>query len=96
MQFKAYRKEIEENRPPALEAGTILQKVERVEGNVFKFEGKEIKGLIVHADGKKFRTSSEVLIEQLNTFFTEHPNEVLENVKIVQPKGKKYLSLESV
>lgn len=94
MQFNAYKKEIADNLPPNLDEGTVLNKVTRIEPNTFKLNGQDVKGMRVFADGKEYRTSSTVVMEQLEKFFTAHPNEALENVKIVAPRGKKYLTLE--
>lgn len=96
MQFKAYKTEIKTNLPPNLDAGTILVSVERVERNTFQLNGKETQGMRVFADGKEYRTSSGVLMEQFENFFKSHPNEKLENVRVHAPRGKKYLTLEEV
>lgn len=98
MQFSAYKKERADNLPPNLEAGTILQKVVRIEPNTFKLNNQDTKGMrvFVLVDGKEreYRTSSGVIMSQLEEFFKAHPNETLENVKVVAPRGKQYLSLE--
>lgn len=96
MQYKQYREETKLDLPPNLEAGTLLVKVERIERNNFKLNGQDTKGMRVFADGKEWRTSSGVLMEQFENFFKEHPNEILENVKVIQPRGKKYLTLEAI
>ena len=90
MQFKK-----ETNLPPNLDPGTILHNVTRVERSNFILNGQETKGLrVFQQDGKEYRTSSGVLIEQFEKFFELHPNETLDNAKVVQPRGKKYLTLE--
>ena len=94
MQFKQYKEETKLDLPPNLEIGTILKKVERIEKNTFKLNNQDTKGMRIFADGKEYRTSSGVLMEQFENFFKSHPNEALENVKVVQPRGKKYLTLE--
>lgn len=94
MQFKKYAEETKLDLPPNLDAGTVLGKIERIEQNTFKLNGVDTKGMRVFADGKEYRTSSSVLMEQLENFFKEHPTDTLDNVKIVQPRGKKYLKLE--
>ena len=95
MQMKAYQETKQNNLPPSLEAGTVLTKIERIEHNTFKLSGKDTEGMRVFADGKEYRTSSKVIMEQLTNFFKDHPTEVLENVKVVAPRGKNYLTLES-
>ena len=96
MQFGKYKEETKNNLPPNLDAGTILHKIERVEDNIFKLNNQDTQGMRVFADGKEYRTSSKVIMEQLNKFFEAHPNETLDEVKIVAPRGKQYLTLESV
>jgi len=96
MQFGKYKEEIKNNLPPNLDAGTVLTKIERIEDNNFSLNGTDTKGMRVFADGKEYRTSSGVIMEQLHKFFEAHPTEVLENVKVVAPRGKKYLTLESI
>lgn len=99
MQFGAYRKEIKDNLPPNLDIGTTLKSIVRVEKNTFKLNDKDTEGMRVFAidiTGKEreYRTSSGVLMKQLTEFFAAHPNESLDNVKVVQPRGKQYLTLE--
>jgi hypothetical protein len=96
LQFKQYRTEIKDNLPPNLDAGTTLGKIERIEQNNFKLNDKDTKGMRVFADGKEYRTSSGVIMSQLEEFFKTHPNETLDNVRVVAPRGKKYLTLEEV
>ena len=100
MQFSAYKKERADNLPPNLDSGTTLAKIVRIEANTFKLNDKDTKGMRVFAvpagstEEKEFRTSSGVIMSQLEEFFKAHPNEVIENVKVVSPRGKQYLSLE--
>lgn len=94
MEFEAYKKTIADSLPPNLDAGTVLNKVTRIESNTFQLNGKDTEGMRVFADGKEYRTSSKVVMEQLKKFFTEHPNETLDKVKVVAPRGKQYLTLE--
>jgi hypothetical protein len=100
MQFSAYKKERADNLPPNLDAGTTLAKIIRIEANTFKLNDKDTKGMRVFAIPvgqtveKEFRTSSGVIMTQLEEFFKNHPNEVMENVKVISPRGKQYLTLE--
>lgn len=96
MQYGDYKKTLADNLPPNLDAGTTLQRIERIQANTFQLNGKDTKGMRVFADGKEYRTSSSVIMSQLEEFFKTNPNEVLENVKVVAPRGKKYLTLESI
>lgn len=96
MQFQKYKETQTSNLPPALENGTVLTKVTKVEENTFMLNGVATKGMHVHADGKVYRTSSSVLMDILTKFFKDNPNEVLENVRIVAPRGKRYLTLDAI
>jgi hypothetical protein len=100
MQFSAYKKERADNLPPNLDAGTTLTKIVRIQENTFKLNGVDTKGMRVFAIPagqtveKEFRTSSGVIMTQLEEFFKNHPSETMENVKVVSPRGKQYLTLE--
>lgn len=100
MKFQAYKEEIKNNLPPNLDAGLVLSKVMRVEENHFQLSGKDTKGMRVFAIPAgdtvehEYRTSSGVIMRQLEEFFKAHPTDVIENVKIVAPRGKQYLTLE--
>lgn len=95
MKFSEHKATLAANLPPNLEAGTVLNKITGIVPNTFEFEGQTKQGMYVNADGKQYRTSSGVIMKQLKEFFDKNPNEVLENVKVVAPRGKKYLTLES-
>jgi len=95
MEYKQYKATLDNNLPPNLDAGTVLSKITRIQPNTFQLNGKETKGMRVFADGgKEYRTSSGVIMNQLEAFFKTHPNETMDNVKVVAPRGKQYLSLE--
>jgi hypothetical protein len=100
MQFSAFKKERADNLPPNLDAGVTLAKIARIEPNTFKLNGQDTKGMRVFAipvgqtEEKEFRTSSGVIMKQLEEFFSAHPNDAIENVKVVAPRGKQYLTLE--
>ena len=96
MNFKEYKQTTQSELPPALEIGTVLNKITKIENNTFELNGVPTKGMRVFADGKEFRTSSTIVMKQLNAFFDAHPTETLDNVKVVQPRGKRYLTLESL
>lgn len=96
MDFSAYAKTQQSDLPPPLEIGTVLKQITKVEENTFELNGTKTRGMRVFADGKEYRTSSTVLMNQLNKFFEQHPKETLDNVKVIQPRGKRYLKLESV
>lgn len=93
--FKDFRQKQLENQPPNLEDGQVFKKIERIELYSFKYEGKDVNAMRVFADGKEYKTTSGVLISTLTDFFKENPTATLDNVKVIQPKGKRYLQLES-
>lgn len=93
MDFKQFHQKKLEELPPNLEDGNTFKKIERIEEYSFKYEGKDVKALKVFADGKEYKTTSGVLISTLTDFFKENPSATLDNVKIEQPKGKRYLTL---
>ena len=95
MDFKQYHAKKLEELPPNLEDGLTFKKIERIEGYSFKYEGKDVTALKVWADGKEYKTTSGVLISTLIDFFKENPNATLDNVRVEQPKGKRYLTLVS-
>lgn len=96
MKFSEHKATTQANLPPNLEAGTILNSITKIESNTFEFEGQTRQGMRVFADGKEYRTSSGVIMKQLKEFFDKNPNQTLEGVKVIAPRGKKYLTLESV
>lgn len=96
MDFSKYAETKQTDLPPPLEIGTVLKSITKIEANTFDLNGVKTKGMRVFADGKEYRTSSGVLMSQLEQFFEEHPKDTIDNVKIVQPRGKRYLKLESV
>lgn len=93
MDFKQFHQKKLEELPPNLEDGNTFKKIEWIKEYSFKYEGKDVKALIVFADGKEYKTTSGVLISTLTDFFKENPSATLDNVKIEQPKGKRYLTL---
>jgi hypothetical protein len=95
MDFKTYREQTKGNLPSSLEVNQVLKSITRVEPYTFEYEGNTINAIKIFADGKEFKTSSAVIIEQLTEFFNTTQGEALTNVKVVTPKGKRYLTLES-
>lgn len=95
MDFKNYSEGRKTNLPPSLDAGTELRSITKVEKYTFAYEGNEVSALKVFADGKEYKTSSKVIIEQLTEYFADH-KEALTNVRVVAPRGKRYLTLESL
>lgn len=94
MDFKTYREQTKKNLPPSLEIGQVLKSVTRIEPYTFEYEGKTINAIRVFADGAEFKTTSEVIIEQLSDYFKAN-TDALTSVKVMQPRGKRYLTLDS-
>lgn len=99
MQYSAFKKQRSKNLPPNLDVGTSLQKITGFTPSNFQLNGKDTKGMQVHAvdasgTTKTYRTSSGVIMNQIEEFFKAHPNETIDNVKVIQPRGKQYLTLE--
>lgn len=95
MDFKTYREQTKKNLPPSLEIGTVLKSISRIEAYTFEYEGKTVNAIKVFADGTEFKTTSGVIIEQLSEYFKTN-SDSLTNVKVIQPRGKRYLTLEGL
>lgn len=95
MDFKKYSEGRKTNLPPSLDAGTELKSVTEVKAYTFVYEGETIDALRVFADGKEYKTTSKVIMEQLTQYFADN-KEPLTNVRVVAPRGKRYLTLESL
>lgn len=93
MDFKKYQEATKQQLPPSLDAGTELNSIERVETYSFDNKGVPTEAMRVYADGQVFRTSSKVLMEIFNKYFAVN-KEPLTNVRVVAPRGKRYLTLE--
>jgi hypothetical protein len=93
MDFKTFKQKTLADLPPSLEAGTKLNKITKIEPYTFTYENNVINALRVYADGSVFKTTSKVVMDQLQKFFADFPNETLDNVKVRQ--RKKYLILET-
>lgn len=93
MDFKTYKEQNSTQLPPSLDNGQELKRIEKVEKYTFDNKGVPTEAMRVFADGKEFRTSSKVLIDILTKYF-EKNLDALTNVKVVAPRGKRYLTLE--
>lgn len=93
MDFKAYHQKQLAELPPKLEAGTMLKEITKIEAYTYQNGGQTVNAMKVFADGKEFRTTSKVLMDTLADYFKEN-KEPLTNVRVKQPSGKRYLTLE--
>lgn len=94
MDFKEYNQKRLADLPPNLEDGQKLGSITKVTEQQVTINGKPAISLRVFADGKEFRTTSEVLRATLTDFFANNKGATLDNVQVVQPKGKRYLTLQ--
>jgi len=95
MDFKTYAATVKSDLPPNLDAGMEFGRIDRVEANTFEYEGNTVKGMRIFTDKGEFKTSSGVIIDILGKYFAVN-KEPLTNVKVVAPRGKRYLTLESI
>lgn len=95
MNVKKFAEQRKETRPTKIVAGDHFDRLESIEDTVFDFEGRQINAVTVHTDKGLFSTSSEVLIKQLKEYFKTN-TEPLEDVTVVTPRGKRYLSIEGL
>lgn len=95
MDFKQYSEGKKSNLPASLDAGTVLKSITRIEPYTFEYQGQPVSALRVFADGTEYKTSSKVIIDQLTKYFEEH-KDALTNVRVVAPRNKRYLTLESL
>lgn len=94
MDFKTYAQTLPKQQlPPSLEHGQVLKEIQRIEVNSFQNNGVATKGMRVFTTEGEFRTSSKVIMDTLETYFSNH-KEPITNVKVVAPRGKRYLTLE--
>lgn len=96
MDFKEYHQKRLADLPPNLEDGQVLKRIEKIEEQNVVINGKNAVSLRVFADGRVFRTTSEVLRATLVDFFSNNKGATLENVQVIQPKGKRYLTLQPI
>lgn len=91
--FKSYMETQKPVLPPNLEVGQTFARIDRIEDNTFNLDGNETKGMRIFTDKGEFKTSSGVIMDILHNAMR---NNVLplENVRVVQPRGKRYLTLE--
>lgn len=95
MDFKEHKQKQLAELPPKLEAGTTLKSITKIEPYTYQNGTQVTQAMRVFADGKEYRTTSKVLMDTLKLFFEENPNATLDNVRVKQPSGKRYLTLEA-
>lgn len=93
MNLKQFQAENKTLLPPNLDAGQEFARIDRIEASNFNLEGQEVKAIRVFTDKGEFKTSSTVIMDILTKYF-EKNQEPLTNVKVLVPRGKRYLTLE--
>lgn len=95
MNVKQFNDQRSANRPSKVAINDHFDKILSVEDTSYEFEGKTIQAIILHTEKGLFSTSSDVLMKQLKEYFKTN-NEPLEDVTVVQPRGKRYLTIEGL
>lgn len=93
MDFKTYQEKTKVDMPPLLANGDSFSKISSIEVKTIDYQGTPTEVANIETDKGKFGTFSGVVIKALKEYFATN-TEPLTNVRIVQPRGKKYLALE--
>ena len=93
MNLKQFQAENKTVLPPNLDAGMDFSRIERIQSADFNLDGQVVKAIRVFTDKGEYKTSSTVIMDILSKYF-EKNTEPLTNVKVVIPRGKRYLTLE--
>jgi hypothetical protein len=80
--------------PPLLTNGDTFTSIDSFEVKSIDYQGRPTEVGNIKTNKGEFSTFSSVLIKTLREYFDAN-TEPLTNVKVVQPRGKKYLTLES-
>lgn len=96
MDFKQYAKTRNADLPTLVKHGDSFARIESMTVKSIDYQGKPTQVGTLVTDKGLFGTFSSVLIKNLQEFFDANPNQILENVRIVEPRGKKYLTLEGI
>jgi hypothetical protein len=94
MDFKQYAKAKQADLPTLLVDGDKFERIDSMQVKTIDYQGKPTEVGTITTDHGVFGTFSGVLIKTLREYFAEN-HEPLTNVKIVKPRGKTYLTLES-
>lgn len=96
MDFKTYAQTKQQTQlPPNLDAGMEFKSINSIQQNEFDLNGEKVKGMRVFTDKGEYKTSSGVIMDILATYFKDH-KEPITNVKVISPRGKRYLTLEGI
>lgn len=95
MDFKQYEKTRNADLPTLVVDGDRFERIESLSTKTIDYQGKPTEVGTLVTDKGTFGTFSAVLIKNLREYFDAN-HEPLTNVKIVQPRGKKYLTLEGI
>lgn len=94
MDFKQFQQARNANIPPLLAHGDTFKSINSLRVKDIDYQGKPTQVGTIETDRGEFSTFSSVLIKDLREYFDTN-TEPLTEVKVVQPRGKKYLTLES-
>lgn len=94
MDFKQFQEKRKAEMPPTLQNGDSFKVVQSIETKTIDYQGKPTEVAVISTDVGLRSTFSGVVIKTLKEYF-EKSSEPLTNVRVVAPRGKKYLALES-
>lgn len=94
MDFKQFQQARNADMPPLLTNGDSFNAINSFEVKSIDYQGRPTEVATVKTDKGDFSTFSSVLIKTLREYFDKN-TEPLTNVRVIQPRGKKYLQLES-
>ena len=94
MDFKEYAQKTKADLPPLLAHNDSFKSISAIEVKEIDYQGKPTQVGLVTTDRGVYGTFSSVLIKTIRGFFATNPSETMTNVKVVQPRGKNYLTLE--
>lgn len=94
MQFKAFAEKNRADLPPLMQNGDTFVAIQSFTIKSIDYQGKPTDVGLATTDKGIYGTFSGVIIKTLKEYFDKN-TEPLENVRVVAPRGKKYLALES-
>lgn len=95
MDFKTFQTARKADLPELLQVGDSFSAINSLEVKTIQYNGKATEVGTVQTDKGVRGTFSGVIIKTLQEYFKEN-KEPLTNVRVVQPRGKQYLQLESL
>lgn len=95
MDFSTWQEQNKPALPPNLDNGMEFKSISKVSDTEFNTPQGPAQGMRVFTDKGEFKTSSKVIIETLHNYFAKN-TEPMTNVRVVAPRGKRYLTLEKL